>query len=198
MVTSLDGTVAVDGSSGGLGNPNDLDVLVTLRSLADVVVVGAGTAAGEGYGPPSKRGQRVGVVTNSGRVDLSVELFTSGAGFLIAPESADVDERRVDVLRAGRHDVDLRAAFATLDSVIPGVAFVQAEGGPRLNASLLEADLIDELNLSIASRLSGGDGPRLTNGADQLDRRFDLRHVLVDDDGFLFTRWVRRTSPAHP
>jgi riboflavin biosynthesis pyrimidine reductase len=193
MVASLDGTVAVDGASGGLGNPNDLAVLVTLRSVADIVVVGAGTAAGEGYGPPSKVGQRIGVVTNSGRVDLSTELFTSGAGFVIAAESTDIDEDRVEVVRAGRDTVDLALAFERLDRVVPDVSFVQAEGGPRLNAALLEADLIDELNLSIASRLSGGDGPRLTTGAEQTDRRFDLHHLLVDDDGFLFTRWLRRT-----
>ena len=79
-----------------------------LRSLADVIVVGAGTARGEGYGPPSKPGQRIGVVTNSGRVDLTTALFASGAGFLIAPVTAPIDESACDVLRAGDERVDLR------------------------------------------------------------------------------------------
>lgn len=192
MVTSLDGTVAVDGSSGGLGNRNDLAVLTTLRAITDVIVVGAGTARGEGYGPPAKRGQRIGVVTNRGSVDLDTELFTSGAGFVIAPESAVVDEARVDVLRVGRETVDLAAAIGRLREIVPGVRHVQAEGGPTLNAALMEADLIDELNLTIASRLAGGDGPRLTRGAAELDQRFDLAHLLVDDDGFVFGRWTRR------
>lgn len=192
MVTSLDGTVAIDGSSGGLGNPNDLEVLLTLRSITDVIVVGAGTVRGEGYGPPRKAGQRIGVVTNRGSVDLDTELFASGAGFVIAPESADVDEERVDVLRAGRDVVDLAIAIERLHEIVPDVAYVQAEGGPTLNAALLEADLIDELDLTIASRLSGGAGPRLTSGADELDRRFDVAHLLVDDDGFVFGRWTRR------
>jgi riboflavin biosynthesis pyrimidine reductase len=192
MVTSLDGTVTVDGSSGGLGNPNDLEVLLTLRSIADVIVVGAGTVRGEGYGPPKKPGQRIGVVTNRGAVDLDQELFASGAGFLIAPASAEVDEDRVEVLRAGDDVVDLTAAIERLDAVVRGVRYVQAEGGPTLNASLMEADLIDELDLTIASRLSGGAGPRLTRGAEELDRRFDVAHLLVDDDGFVFGRWTRR------
>lgn len=192
MVTSLDGTVAVDGTSGALGNPNDLEVLLTLRSITDVVVVGAGTARGEGYGPPRKPGQRIGVVTNRGSVDLDTELFASGAGFVIAPHSADVDEDRVEVLRAGRETVDLAVAIGRLREIVPTVRYVQAEGGPTLNAALLEADLIDELDLTIASRLSGGEGPRLTSGADQLDRRFDVAHLLVDDDGFVFGRWTRR------
>lgn len=192
MVTSLDGTVAVDGTSGGLGNPNDLEVLLTLRSITDVIVVGAGTVRGEGYGPPRKAGQRIGVVTNRGSIDPDDELFTSGAGFVIAPEAADVDERRVEVLRVGAETVDLAAAIERLHEVVPDVGYVQAEGGPTLNAALLEADVIDELDLTIASRLSGGAGPRLTHGADELDRRFDVAHLLVDDDGFVFGRWTRR------
>ena len=192
MVTSLDGAVAVEGTSGGLGNPNDLQVLLTLRSITDVVIVGAGTVRGEGYGPPKKPGQRIGVVTNRGSVDLDEELFTSGAGFVIAPESADIDEGRVEVLRAGRLTVDLAAAIGRLSEIVPQVRYVQAEGGPTLNAALLEADLIDELDLTIASRLAGGEGPRLTSGAETLDRRFDVAHLLVDDDGFVFGRWTRR------
>ena len=192
MVTSLDGTVAVDGTSGGLGNPNDLQVLLTLRSIADTILVGAGTVRGEGYGPPKKPGQRIGVVTNRGSVDLSDELFTSGAGFVITTDTTDVDEARVEVLRAGHDAVDLRAAISRLHEIVPGIRHVQAEGGPTLNAALLDADLIDELDLTIASRLAGGNGPRLTRGADELDRRFDLAHLLVDDDGFVFGRWTRR------
>jgi riboflavin biosynthesis pyrimidine reductase len=192
MVTSLDGSVTVGGTSGGLGNPNDLQVLGTLRSIADVIVVGAGTVRGEGYGPPKKPGQRIGVVTNRGSVDLDDELFTSGAGFVIAPDSATIDEDRVDVLRAGVDEVDLSLAIERLHHVVPGVGYVQTEGGPTLNAALLDADLIDELDLTIASRLVGGPGSRLTNGDDELDRRFDVAHLLVDDDGFVFGRWVRR------
>ena len=82
MVATLDGSVTVDGRSGGLGNENDRRVLSTLRSLADVVIVGATTAVGEGYGPPKRTGLRIGVVTTRGRVDPRSPLFTSGAGFV--------------------------------------------------------------------------------------------------------------------
>lgn len=191
MVSSLDGTVAVDGLSGGLGNEHDLEVLLTLRSIADVTIVGSGTVRDEGYGPP-KSGKRVGVVTNRGSVDLDSELFASGAGFVITTESADVDESRVEVLRVGVEVVDLVAAVARIREIVPTADYVQAEGGPTLNAALMEADLIDELDLTVAARLSGGPGPRLTSGADEIDRRFDLAHLLVDHDGFLFGRWLRR------
>lgn len=192
MVASLDGSVVVDGSSGGLGNPNDLDVLITLRSIADVVLVGAGTANGEGYGPPRKPGQRIGVATNRGSVDLDSALFTSGAGFVLAPYGADIDENRVEVLRAGHGRLDLRDAVARLHEVVPSVAYVQAEGGPTLNAALTAGDLLDELDLTLSPRFVGADGPRLVTGGDQVDHRFDLAHLLLDDDGFVFGRWVRR------
>ena len=68
---------------------------------------------------------------------------------------------------------------------------MQAEGGPALNAALAAADVIDELNLTISPLVSGGDGPRVVTGAPPIGRRMDLAHVL-EDDGFLFTRYVRR------
>lgn len=192
MVASLDGSVSVGGTSGGLGNANDREVLLTLRRSAEVVLVGAGTAHGEGYGPPGTPGLRIAVATNSGRVDLDRPLFTSGAGFLLAPHAAPVDESRAEVLRAGDVRLDLVAAIGRLHEVVPAVAFVLAEGGPQLNGALVTADLVDELALTISPRIVGGAGPRLVTGIDELERRLEPAHVLIDDDGFLFTRWQRR------
>jgi riboflavin biosynthesis pyrimidine reductase len=158
-------------------------VLSTLRRLADVLIVGAATVRIEGYRPPKKSGQRVGVVSRRGDVDPDASLFTSGSGFLILPE--DAPPTSIDSIRAGRGDVDLRAAVAQIDA-----RFVQAEGGAQLNGALAAADLIDELNLTVSPLIAGGDGPRVTGGAVQLARPMRLVHVL-EDDGFLFTRYVR-------
>ena len=51
MVTSADGAAAVDGRSGGLSGEADRLVFSVLRSLADVILVGAGTARAERYRP---------------------------------------------------------------------------------------------------------------------------------------------------
>jgi riboflavin biosynthesis pyrimidine reductase len=51
MISSLDGAIAVRGRSGTLGGPPDRRLFMVLRSLADVIVVGAGTMRTEGYGP---------------------------------------------------------------------------------------------------------------------------------------------------
>ncbi|MEP1123025.1 MAG: dihydrofolate reductase family protein [Ilumatobacter sp.] len=200
MVASLDGSTVVDGASAGLSSENDSGVLLRLRALADVLVVGAGTARGEGYGPPSKPGQRIGVVTRSGSVDTSSELFTSGAGFVITTSTTTFDERGVDVVRAGGDEVDLAAAMVLLDDVAPGARYVQVEGGPSLNGAFADADLFDELNLTTSPALVGGDGPRLVSGAGDLSAVFELVQMIVDDEAFVFSRWRRRrgVAPASP
>ncbi len=183
MVSSLDGSTVIDRQSGGLSSDADREVLSTLRSLADVIVVGASTVRIEGYGPPKKLGQRIGVVSSRGDVDANGDLFRSGAGFLIMPE--DAPPSSLPSVRAGVGKLDLTAALAQL-----GADLVQVEGGPGLNASMADADLIDELNLTISPRIAGGDGARVTHGASPMNRPMRLAHVL-QDDGFLFTRYVR-------
>lgn len=184
MVSGLDGSTVVDDSSRALSSPTDTEVLLGLRKLADLIVVGASTVRIEGYGPPSKPEQRIGVVTRSGSgLDFDTPLFTSGAGFVICPRNAP--ELPVDTVRAGDDELDLAAALAQLD-----VDYVQAEGGSVLNGALAAADVIDELDLTISPVLSGGDGPRLTSGARPLLHRMELSQ-LCEDDGFLFTRYLR-------
>lgn len=186
MVMSIDGSTVVNGDSQGLSGPADFEVLVGLRWLADVIVVGASTVRKEGYGPPSKPGLTVGVVTKSGGLDLETELFKSGAGFLILPEDAPIANTSVRCVRAGHGTVDLRAAMQQLSGT-----FAQLEGGPSLNAAMFAADLVDEINVTISPLIVGGAGPRLTDSAPDLHRRYDIAHV-IQDDGFLFVRYVRR------
>ncbi len=191
MVSSIDGSTVVDGRSTELSSANDLAVLLGLRRLADVIIVGAGTVRGEGYGPPDTPGQRVGVVTASGRVDTSLPLFTSGAGFLITTDDADV-AGDVDSIRTGAEGVDLRAAVSRLPEVHPAPRFVQVEGGALLNGAALDADLFDEINLTTSPLCVGGAGPRLTTGATDLARRFELAQMVIDDQSFVFSRWKRK------
>lgn len=193
MVASIDGSTVVDGRSAQLSSPTDGEVLARCRSLADVVVVGAGTARTEGYGAPRRAGQRIGVVTSSGDVDLDGELFTSGAGFLIVPEDATFEPRRdVDVLRAGTGRVDAALAVRRLPDLVDGCRVVQAEGGPGLNGALVDGDVLDELNVTTSAGTTGGDGRRLTHGAGDHAHRFELAQLAIDDRSFLYARWLRR------
>jgi riboflavin biosynthesis pyrimidine reductase len=183
MVASLDGSTVVDARSAALSNPIDAEVLHTLRELADLLLVGAATVRVEGYGPPRKPGQRVGVVSRTGAVDLDTPLFTSGAGFLVLPH--DAPPMPVDTVRGGQGEIDFAEVLGQLDA-----DYVQAEGGATLNAALATQDVLDELDLTIAPLLVGGDGPRLVQGAAPISRTMTLAH-LAEDDGYLFSRWVR-------
>lgn len=192
MVASIDGSTVVAGTSAGLSSPTDAAVLSRLRALADVIVVGAGTVRDEGYGPPRKPGQRIGVVTRSGNVDLSLPLFTSGAGFLITTDDSTFDTTGVEVIRAGTGTVDFAAALELLRRLAPVCGVVQAEGGAILNGALLDADLIDEINLTTSPAAVGGAGPRLASGAGDHLHRFELAQLAIDERSFLYARWLRQ------
>ena len=183
MVSGLDGSTVVERNSRALSNATDQALLLTLRSFADMILVGAGTVRADGYGPPRLPGQRIAIVSRSGVFDFDSPLFASGKALLVLPE--DAPQVPVPAVRAGIGEVDIAAALAKLDAQV-----VQAEGGSTLNGLLAAADVIDELNLSISPQISGGDGPRLTRGAPALSHRMQLAHVL-EDDGFLFTRYLR-------
>lgn len=189
MVTSLDGAVEVDQRSAALSCPDDAALVSALRAIADVILVGAGTVRAEGYGPPKRAGQRIGVVTASGNIDTTTALFASGAGFLIVPEDGPPIPDGVDVVRAGTGTVDIALALRRLGDVVGNPTFAHVEGGPGLNGSLLDAGCVDELNLTISPRLAGGDSVRIVTGAESVVRDYDLVH-LARSGSFLFGRWV--------
>jgi riboflavin biosynthesis pyrimidine reductase len=193
MVASIDGSTAVAGTSAKLSSPTDTAVLARLRRLADVIVVGAGTVRDEGYGAPRKQGQRIGVVTRSGRLDYDSELFSSGAGFVITSETgAPGIPAGIDVVRTGHEHIDLVAAIDRLPAVAGNASYVQLEGGAALNGSMLDADLIDEINVTTSPATFGGSGPRLATGSSAHTHRFDVSQLAIDDESFVYTRWLRR------
>ena len=202
MIASLDGTTVVDGTSGALGNETDSAVFAALRRAADLILVGAGTVRAEGYGPPRKPGQRVGVVTARANVDPASELFTSGAGFLILPDDgppAPVGPAGpLDEVRAGLGRVDVAEALRRLDRVVDPPTFVQCEGGATLNGALLLAGCVDELDLTLSPMMAGGDGPRAVVGAPPVSFGFELAHLGVDEASYVYTRWTRSAVTPPP
>jgi riboflavin biosynthesis pyrimidine reductase len=183
MIASLDGAVALGERSGGLGGPADQRVFFHLREVADVIIVGAGTARAEGYGPPRRPGQRIGVVTRRANLDWNSSLFTSGAGFVIT--TTDAPDVPVDAVRAGHEQLDLAAALRQLDGAV-----ALCEGGPTLNGDLLAADLIDEWCLTVAPLLAGGSAGRAAVSALEHPSGYHIAHLLTED-GYLFLRALR-------
>jgi riboflavin biosynthesis pyrimidine reductase len=55
---------------------------------------------------------------------------------------------------------------------------------------MFDANLVDEINLTISPMVTGDDGPRLSNGAPALHSDYQVAHIL-EDEGFLFIRYLR-------
>lgn len=190
MVGSVDGSAqGPDGLSGSLGTEADRACFEILRSLADVVLVSAGTARAEEYGPVD--GALLALVSRS--LDVPERLRVPGV-LVVAPASADGERAAalaadgVEVLRSGDDEVDWAGVLDELER--RGLRHILCEGGPTLLADLAEQDLVDELCLTIAPVLVAGDGPRIAHGPGPLDRPLRLGHA-VTVDGTLLTRWER-------
>jgi len=211
MVASADGATAVGGRSGALGGAADRAAFTAIRAVADVILVAAGTARAEGYGPPRTppalqerrraRGQspkpRIAIVTRSLDLDLGAELFADPDSRCLVLLPDDTDPERIDavaavadVVPAGHGGVDLSACLAHLRAA--GVATVLAEGGPSLLGQLVGADLVDELCLTLAPALVAGTSDRIVHGADLPDGLAPLRlDRVLEQDGTLLLRYLR-------
>lgn len=200
MITTLDGAgVDANGHSAGFGSEADHRVFHLLRSLCDVVVVGAGTARAEEY--DLARHSPLVVVSGRGRLPESVaEAFNdSGAEgdvLLATCESAAPEQIASErdflgfdnVLVCPGRRVDARWLRGELAA--RGFARVLAEGGPSLLGDQFAAGVVDELCLTISPMVAGGEGGRIVAGAELGDGvRLDL-HSVVESDGMLLTRWV--------
>ena len=210
MIASLDGAGSIDGHSAALGGPVDKALFATLRTLADVILVGAATMRTEGYGPAylddAARQQRqrwampavppIAVVTRACRLDWTAPFFTSAEQrpIVITAASASLDDRTraaevADVIVTGDDSVDLTHALRELGAC--GHDNVLSEGGPGIAAQLADADLLDELCLTVSPLLAGGDAKRILDGGFlRPPARFELCHVL-EAHGFLFLRYLR-------
>jgi riboflavin biosynthesis pyrimidine reductase len=88
-----------------------------------------------------------------------------------------------------RHEagVDLTAALTDLHAQ-RGVRTLLCEGGPILHAQLIDAGLVDELFVTHAPKLAGGEGPGLVTGLPEIERPLELAWLL-EEDGELFARY---------
>jgi riboflavin biosynthesis pyrimidine reductase len=188
FVATIDGAAHdEDGRSGSLGGEIDTRVFHVLRSLADVIVVGAGTARTEGYGPDVRP---IAVVSRS--LDVPESLVVPGQIVITttdAPsEALDRLRSTVDVIAAGEGEIDWPVVLDALAT--RGLRRVLCEGGPTLHGDLVGRDLVDEVCLTIAPVLASGDAPRIAHGSAVAGRPMRLGHALTVD-GVLLTRWVR-------
>jgi riboflavin-specific deaminase-like protein len=208
FAATVDGRATIAGVSGPIGSATDTAMLVGLRGRFDAVMIGAGTMRAERYGRPladqerRERRERIGLphepltVIVSGRLDLpwDAPLFTEEAGRVLVFTASEAEPPEVAIsLRVVRHEggaVDLAAALRHLRQE-RGVRALLSEGGPRLHAQLQAAGLVDDLFLTIAPKLAGGEAPRIVEGALPGIAPLELAWLL-EEDGELFARYRRR------
>jgi riboflavin biosynthesis pyrimidine reductase len=147
MVSSVDGRATLQGRSGELGSDADRSVLAFLRACAQAILVGAGTARTEGYGPAEVRSP----VLRALRRRLGIPGDEVPISVVTRNERPIFAARAVALSQHADPEELWRAAGAEPDR--PG--FLLVEGGPHVLGSLLAARALDELSLTIAPLVVG-------------------------------------------
>ena len=200
MVSTIDGKILTgerDEHVMDLGSKNDHTVMRHLESMADGVIIGAGSLRATKGLWYSKDLIRV-VVSASGNVPWESRFFTD------APEKAFVATVPLLPSLGGAGDgvcpgvrllpLNLREALRALRKE-HGVRYLLCEGGSELNASLLRIDLVDELFLTLAPKVKLGRDVPTYAGGEPLPREEVLQYALVEVhrvEDEVFLRYRRR------
>ena len=208
FVSSVDGAAqGPDKRSGTLSGSADQRLFALLRSLADVIVVGAGTARTEGYLPVQPHEVDGDVRAEQGltavpalaiasrSLDIDPELLAGGAAptIVVTTDQAPADRleaamAQTEVIVVAGHEIDFSAVFEALSGM--GLHRILCEGGPTLMHRLCATHVVDELCLTVTPVITAGDRLRIAHGPDLVPpRRLELRHVL-ESDGTLFLRYL--------
>lgn len=208
MISTADGRAAIGGRTATIGNRADRELFHGLRGVVDAVMAGAGTVRDERYGrmvrdaARRERRNRRGLAAEplacvvSGRLALSPDLPLLAAPearvAIVTASAGRVEGARADIeyVRCGRDGiVNLTEALAELGRRF-SVRTLLCEGGPHLNADLLQAGLVDELFLSLAPKLASGTealtivtGPEVSPPVE-----LELRSAF-EAESFLFLRY---------
>lgn len=211
FVSSADGAVEHGGQAAVLSTAPDRTVLELGSDLADVLLVGATTAMVEkfrGMHPDEQTRARrsrheladiapTAVVTTGRSLPADAPVITEALvpTYVITCAAAPADVRAAwtaagaEVIVVGDDTVDLTAGVAAL--VERGLRRIDCEGGPYLFGSLLAADLVDELRLTVSPLLTAGVAGRIAAGAPIEPARLHLASVVAESDTLLLRYLVQ-------
>ncbi|MGE0424212.1 MAG: bifunctional diaminohydroxyphosphoribosylaminopyrimidine deaminase/5-amino-6-(5-phosphoribosylamino)uracil reductase RibD [Reyranellaceae bacterium] len=208
LATSLDGRIAtVSGQSKWITGVDARARGQLLRAEHDAIMIGIGTAAADdpeltcrlpGLGDRSP--VRI-VIDSRARLDRASKLVTGAKQvpvWLVCVEATDTSALAaagveiIKVQASPTGTVDIVAALAALGA--RGLTRVLVEGGGRLAASLVAADLVDRLAVFRAGLVIGGDGLAAVAGygLEKLDlaRRY-MRQSLQEIGADALETWAR-------
>jgi riboflavin-specific deaminase-like protein len=197
FVASADGHAAYRGRSRWLSDDADRELFHGLREHVDAILAGTGTLRTERYGrlvrDPERRSRRAAsglapdplacVFSRSGDIPTGIPLFEDPWSRVVVFTPSTLDTSglgaQVEVVRLDPGELTLTTMMRRLRSTYD-VRSLLCEGGPTLFGALLQEDLVDELFVSLAPKLTGGGtAPAISNGPELADlRRLDLRWAL--------------------
>lgn len=199
MVTTIDGKIITgerDEDVHDLGSDLDHATMKQIAAPAGAVLIGAGSLRATPGLCYRSMPLRL-VATRSGNLDIAHAFFTADhapAYVLTSEAGAARVPASLNVLARGQTETDWPALLAVLRHEM-GVSHLLVEGGSELNAALLEANLVDELFMTLAPKIKLGrevptyaDGEPLARSAVQ---NYEVvAHQMVDNE--LFLRYRRR------
>ncbi len=203
MVSSLDGKATLDWRTKGLSTEIDRRLFHHLRTQADAVMVGAGTAREERYGRVTKNDELSQKRVAEGRAAEAVAVVVSGR-LDLPPDLPLLNESEQAVVIATGSEAELpglgaHVEYARVGDDLPrlmaelherGVRSVLCEGGPTLNSFLFAAGLVDELFLTLNPKVLGGAAALTIVAGRELVEPTELDLVSVAEaEGELYTRW---------
>jgi riboflavin-specific deaminase-like protein len=208
FVSSADGRAAFQGVSRQLSDPADREMFHGLRERVDAVLVGTGTLRAERYGrlvrDPERRHRRAGsglspeplacIFSRGGDIPTDIPLFAEPAArvLVFTPAQPDTSEvaAQVEVVRLDPGELTLTTMMRRLRSDYD-VRSVLCEGGPTLFGALLQEDLVDELFLSLAPKLTGGGrAPGITSGQPLPELRRLSLVWAIESESSLYLRYA--------
>ena len=207
------------------GSKRDQEHMLELRSTADAVMSGARTvdlnAVTLGPGSERYRRQRLRaglaeynlrvIVSGSGSIDPDATIFKKRFSPIVILTTERIPAKRLallqrlanDIKTFGKAELDFRAAFIWLRKKWQ-VKRLLCEGGGELDGALFQADLVDEIHLTLCPKIIGGrDAPTIADGKDPLRladaKQFKLASMKRHgDEAFLVYRRARSWRAAQP
>ncbi len=170
FVLTADGRASYRGRA-EIGTRTDRELMAHLRSLADAVMVGAGTLRVDPFAPQVRKDRQFDrrtaarktrqplavVVSRAAKLPLENRFFSIPNPRLVITtgraadaDVAEIERTGTDVLRIGEDEADLPRALAVLRAE-HSIGFLLCEGGPLLAGQLLAGSLIDEVFLTHAT-----------------------------------------------
>ena len=210
FVASADGHAAFRGRSRWLSDEADRELFHGLRERVDAVMAGTGTLRAERYGrmvrDPDRRRRRAAsglnpeplavIMSRSGDVPTNIPLFSDPSSRVVVftPSALDASglAASVDVVRLDPGELTLTTMMRRLRSAYD-VRSLLCEGGPTLFGALLQENLVDELFLSLAPKLTGGgSAPAITAGAELAELRTLSLVWVLELESALYLRYAVR------